>query len=178
MSSAKADAAAGGTERGDVYGGRFSLSQAVAPAGHSDGYGWWALHTALCFRSPESVLEALRGCTPVDAFGFPTRPNPGRRGATKTNRGDVRKLLRDDARTHQLRFLCAGTQGAPPGLRWTDRDHWGNPLRDAPRGGWRLVLTGSAVQADPSKQDVASLEPDRDEGEDEDEESEGDVELS
>ena len=156
---------------------KLNLPPGCSARRQSDGYGWWALHTALYFRAPESVLEALRGCTPVDAFGFPTRPNPGRRGATKANRGDVRKLLRDDARTHQLRFLCAGTQGAPPGLRWTDRDDWGNPLRDAP-GGWRLELTGSAVQADPSKQDVDSLEPDHDEGEDEEEESEGDVELS
>ena len=123
-----------------------------------DAYGWWPLHTALAFHAPEAVLERLRACTPTDAFGNPTRPNPGRRGATKSNITDVRRLRSRDngARAHQLRFLCKGAEGAPSHLEWRDRDHWGITNRDG-----RMELS-VVTSVDPSTENVRSLEHDRD----------------
>ena len=138
-----------------------------------DGCGWWALHTALAFHAPEAVLQRLRASTPVDAFGNPTRSNPGRRGATKSNYSDVRKhlrlrrLRRGDERMCQLRFLCEGAEGAPAQLRWSATDQWGMPHRDG-RVALQMVAT-----VDPSTRDVHSLEAGRKQRGDDDEE-EGD----
>lgn len=133
-----------------------------------DGCGWWALHTALAFHAPEAVLEKLRARTPVDAFGNPTRPNPGLRGATKCNHSDMRRLLRsDDKRSCQLRFLCNGAEGAPPKLRWSAHNRWGVRHR---HGRMALQMVASV---DPSTQDVHSLEADRDDPDSEEDEEDG-----
>lgn len=138
-----------------------------------DACGWWPLHTALHFHAPEVVLEKLRDHTPVDAFGNPVRPNPGQRGATKANHADLRKIQRGTGvRSCQLRFLCEGARGTPQDMQWSAGDLWGRRWPDG-----RLRLTEvRAASLDPSKENVDSLEPERDDadtegGSEEEEES-------
>ena len=121
--------------------------------------GWWALHTALAFHAPEAFLQELRKHTPVDAFGNPARPNPGRKGAVKCNGADIRQRRRNGgARARQLRFLCEGARGAPPDLQWSNKNEWGM-VAD---GRFRLQVVDLRPR-DPSgsAENVGSLETNR-----------------
>ena len=61
-------------------------------------------------------------------------------------------------RALQLRFLCEGAKGTPTGLRRSATDEWGNPHPD---GSLRIQVVDTGP-ADPSTENVRSLEPDRD----------------
>ena len=117
--------------------------------------GWWPLHLALHAHAPEKVLDALRPHTPCDAFGNPKRKLPGRKWCVKSNGHDMRRLgglRKNQVRSGQLRYLCAGAEGAPEQLKWHEypRGYDSSGLRVSTQVVWHLKAVGPPEACDPS----------------------------